>query len=137
LGTKEIDRSKNMFVLGFVYWMYNRSMGNTLQFIREKFSKNPDIAEANTKVLNAGYAYGETTETFSNRFEVKPAKMKAGNYRNITGNEATAIGLIAAAHKSGLALFYGGYPITPASDILHELSRHKNFNIRTFQAEDE
>ena len=137
LGTKEIDRSKNMFVLGFVYWMYNRSMDNTLQFIREKFSKNPDIAEANTKVLKAGYAYGETTETFSNRFEVKPAKMKAGNYRNITGNEAAAIGLIAAAHKSGIALFYGGYPITPASDILHELSRHKNFNIRTFQAEDE
>lgn len=137
LGTKEIDRSKNMFVLGFVYWMYNRSMDNTLQFIREKFSKNQDIAEANTKVLKAGYAYGETTETFSNRFEVKPAKMKAGNYRNITGNEATAIGLIAAAHKSGLALFYGGYPITPASDILHELSRHKNFNVRTFQAEDE
>lgn len=137
LGTKEIDRSKNMFVLGFVYWMYNRSMDNTLQFIREKFLKNPDIAEANTKVLKAGYAYGETTETFSNRFEVKPAKMKAGNYRNITGNEATAIGLIAAAHQSGLALFYGGYPITPASDILHELSRHKNFNIRTFQAEDE
>lgn len=137
LGTKEIDRSKNMFVLGFVYWMYNRSMDNTLEFIREKFAKNPAIAEANASVLKAGYAYGETTETFSNRFEVKPAKMKSGSYRNITGNEATAIGLIAAAHKSGLALFYGGYPITPASDILHELSRHKNFNVHTFQAEDE
>lgn len=137
LSTKEIDRSKNMFVLGFIYWMYNRNLQPTIDFLKEKFSKKPDIAEANIAVLKAGYAFGETSETFSNRFEVKPAVMKTGTYRNIMGNQATALGLIAASVKSGLKLFYGGYPITPASDILHELSRHKNFGVYTFQAEDE
>jgi 2-oxoglutarate ferredoxin oxidoreductase subunit alpha len=137
LSTKEIDRSKNMFVLGFIYWMYNRNLDTTVNFLREKFAKKPEIAEANIDVLKAGYAFGETSETFSNRFEVKPAKMKSGSYRNVMGNQATAMGLIAASVKSGLKLFYGGYPITPASDILHELSRHKNFGVYTFQAEDE
>lgn len=138
LGTKEIDRSKNMFVLGFIYWMYNRNLQPTIDFLNEKFrAKLPEIADANIKVLKAGYAFGETSETFSNRFEVKPAKMPPGSYRNIMGNQATALGLVAASVQSGLRLFYGGYPITPASDILHELARHKNFGVYTFQAEDE
>jgi 2-oxoglutarate ferredoxin oxidoreductase subunit alpha len=137
LGTKEKDRSKNMFVLGFIYWMYNRSLDKTIEFLEEKFSKKRSIADANTAVLKAGYAFGETSETFSNRFEVKPAKLPAGTYRNAIGNQLTAIGLIAAAEKAGMTLFYGGYPITPASDILHEIARHKNFGVKTFQAEDE
>lgn len=137
MGTKEIDRSKNMFVLGFIYWMYNREMENSIAFLREKFKKRPDLVEANVKVLKAGYNYGETTETFTSRYEVKAATMQKGEYRNIMGNQATALGLIAAAKKSGLELFYGTYPITPASDILHELSKHKNFGVKTFQAEDE
>lgn len=137
LGTKEIDRSKNMFVLGFIYWMYNRPLVNTEKFLAEQFKKRPELIEANLKVLKAGYNYGDTTETFSNRFEVKPAAMAKGTYRNIMGNQATALGLVAAAKRSGLTLFYGTYPITPASDILHELSKHKNFGVRTFQAEDE
>lgn len=137
LGTKERDRCKNMFVLGFVYWMYNRSIDSSVAFLKTKFASKEDIMEANVKVLKAGYHFADTCETFSNRFEVKPAKMDAGSYRNIVGNQATALGLIAASYKSGLGLFYGGYPITPASDILHELAKHKNFNIKTFQAEDE
>jgi len=137
LGTKEKDRAKNMFVLGFLYWMYNRKLDNTVNFLKEKFAKTPDILESNLKVLHAGYNYGDTTETFTTRYSVKKAKMPPGNYRNITGNQALAFGLIAAAQKSGLQLFLGSYPITPASDILHELSRHKNFGIKTFQAEDE
>ena len=137
LGTKEKDRAKNMFVLGFLYWMYNRKLDNTINFLKEKFAKTPDILESNLKVLQAGYNYGDTTETFTTRYSVKKAKMPPGNYRNITGNQALAFGLIAAAQKSGLQLFLGSYPITPASDILHELSRHKNFGIKTFQAEDE
>jgi len=137
LGTKEKDRAKNMFVLGFLYWMYSRKLDNTISFLREKFAKNPDILESNIKVLQAGFNYGETTETFTTRYSVKKAKMPAGNYRNIKGNQALAFGLIAAAQKSGLQLFLGSYPITPASDILHELSRHKNFGVKTFQAEDE
>ncbi len=137
LGTKEKDRAKNMFVLGFLYWMYNRQLDNTINFLKEKFAKTPDILESNLKVLQAGYNYGDTTETFTTRYSVKKAKMPPGNYRNITGNQALAYGLIAAAQKSGLQLFLGSYPITPASDILHELSRHKNFGIKTFQAEDE
>ena len=137
LSMKDKDRSKNMFVLGFVYWMYNRKLDATIHFIENKFIKHPNIAESNVKVLKAGYAFGETSETFSNRFEVRPAQMPAGNYRNIMGNQATAIGIIAAGRQSGLDIFYGGYPITPASDILHELSKHKNFGVRTFQAEDE
>lgn len=137
LGTKEKDRAKNMFVLGFLYWMYNRKLDNTINFLKEKFAKTPDILESNLKVLQAGYNYGDTTETFTTRYSVKKAKMPPGNYRNITGNQALAFGLIAASQKIGLQLFLGSYPITPASDILHELSRHKNFGIKTFQAEDE
>jgi 2-oxoglutarate ferredoxin oxidoreductase subunit alpha len=137
LGTKEMDRSKNMFVLGYIYWMYNRSLDNTIDFLKLKFKKRPDLVEANVNVLKAGYNYGDTIETPMNRFEVKPAPLAKGVYRSITGNQAAALGLIAAAQKSGLTLFYGTYPITPASDILHELSKHKNFDVKTFQAEDE
>lgn len=137
LGVKEKDRSKNMFVLGFLYWMYNREMKPTEEFIRQKFARKPDLIESNIAVLRAGYNYGDTSETFTTRYEVKPAPMSKGSYRNVMGNQALALGLIAAAHKAKLGLFYGSYPITPASDILHELSRHKNFNVRSFQAEDE
>lgn len=137
LGTKEIDRAKNMFVLGFLYWMYNRSLDITIKFLEDKFGKKPAILDANLKVLRAGYNYGDTTETFRTRFQVQPAKMAAGSYRNIMGNQATAIGLVAASHQAELPLFVGTYPITPASDILHELSKHKSFGVKTFQAEDE
>jgi len=137
LGTKEIDRAKNMFVLGLLYWMYNRQMDHTLKFLQEKFGNKPDILNANINVLKAGYNFGETREEFTTRYTVNPAKMPPGVYRNIMGNQATAMGLIAASKKSGLQLFYGTYPITPASDILHELSKHKNFGVKTFQAEDE
>ncbi|MFN2424557.1 MAG: 2-oxoacid:acceptor oxidoreductase subunit alpha [Cryomorphaceae bacterium] len=137
LGIKEKDRSKNMFVLGFLYWMYNRKLEPTESFIREKFAKAPELIESNLAVLKAGYHYGDTSETFTTRYEVKPAPLPKGKYRNIMGNQAVAIGLIAASRKAGLPLFYGSYPITPASDILHELARHKNFNVRSFQAEDE
>ena len=126
-----------MFVLGFVYWMYNRSLSSSIEFLNLKFKSKPKILDANITVLKAGYHFADTCETFSNRFEVKPAKMPKGLYRNIIGNQATALGLIAASQKSHLDLFYGGYPITPASDILHELAKHKNFGIKTFQAEDE
>ena len=137
LGTKEKDRAKNMFVLGFLYWMYNRSMDYTIQFIKDKFGKKPDIMESNIRVLQAGYAFGDTTETFTTTYRVEKAKMAPGVYRSVMGNQALALGLIAASQKSGLPLFLGSYPITPASDILHELSRHKSFGVRTFQAEDE
>lgn len=137
LGMKEKDRSKNMFVLGFLYWMYDRKMENTLDFLQRKFGNKPEILDANVQVLKAGYHFGETTETFGIRFRVNKAKMDPGTYRSITGNTALAYGVIAASQKSGLPLFLGSYPITPASDILHELSRHKNFGVRTFQAEDE
>ncbi|MDQ6762425.1 MAG: 2-oxoacid:acceptor oxidoreductase subunit alpha [Bacteroidota bacterium] len=137
MSTKEKDRAKNMFVLGFLYWMYNRTMDNTIRFLTEKFSKKPEILESNIKVLKAGYNYGDTTETFTTRYSVEKAKMPVGNYRSIMGNQALAYGLIAASQKSGLQLFLGSYPITPASDILHELSRHKSFGVKTFQAEDE
>ena len=137
MGMKEKDRAKNMFVLGFLYWMYNREMENTISFIKEKFGKKPEIFESNVKALQAGYNFGDTTETFRTRFTVEKAKMVAGNYRSIMGNQALSYGLIAASQKSGLQLFLGSYPITPASDILHELSRYKNFGIKTFQAEDE
>ncbi|MDB5222182.1 MAG: 2-oxoacid:acceptor oxidoreductase, alpha subunit [Chitinophagaceae bacterium] len=137
MGTKEKDRAKNMFVLGFLYWMYNRSLDNTIQFLKEKFGKKEDILNSNIKVLQAGYNFGDTTETFTTRYSVEKAKMPAGNYRSIMGNQALSYGLIAASQKSGLQLFLGSYPITPASDILHELSRHKAFGVKTFQAEDE
>lgn len=137
MGVKEKDRAKNMFVLGFLYWMYNRDMDTTISFIKEKFGKKPEIFESNVKALQAGYNYGDTTETFTTRYKVEKAKMEPGTYRSIMGNQALAYGLIAASQKSGLQLFLGSYPITPASDILHELSRHKSFGIKTFQAEDE
>jgi 2-oxoglutarate ferredoxin oxidoreductase subunit alpha len=137
MGMKEKDRAKNMFVLGFLYWMYNREMDNTIQFIKDKFGKKPEIFESNVKALQAGYNYGDTTETFTTRYTVEKAKMEAGVYRSIMGNQALSYGLIAASQKSGLQLFLGSYPITPASDILHDLSKYKNFGIKTFQAEDE
>jgi 2-oxoglutarate ferredoxin oxidoreductase subunit alpha len=137
LGTKEKDRAKNMFVLGFLYWMYSRDMESTLSFLQEKFGKKDDILNANIKALQAGYNYGDTTETFTTRYKVEKAKMKPGTYRSIMGNQALAMGLVAASQKSGRPLFLGSYPITPASDILHDLSRMKNFGVMTFQAEDE
>lgn len=137
LGMKEIDRCKNMFVLGFVYWMFSQKMDNTIRFIREKFSKKPEIAEANVTALKTGYHFGDTSETFTSRFHVEAAKLPPGNYRNINGNQAVALGLVAAAKHNDFDLFYSSYPITPASDILHELSKHKNFGVKTFQAEDE
>jgi 2-oxoglutarate ferredoxin oxidoreductase subunit alpha len=137
MGIKEIDRTKNMFVLGYVLWMFNRTLDHTINFLEDKFKKKPDVVEANVKVLKAGYNYGDTTETPTTRFSVDKAEMPSGTYRNIMGNEATALGLVAAAQRSGLELFYGSYPITPASDVLHELAKHKNFGVKTFQAEDE
>ena len=137
LGNKERDRAKNMFVLGYIYWMYNRSLDNTIDFLKEKFGKKEIILQSNIKVLQAGYNYGDTTETFTTRYKVERAKMTPGLYRSIMGNQALAMGLIAASEKSNLPLFLGAYPITPASDILHELSKYKNFGIKTFQAEDE
>lgn len=137
LGMKEKDRAKNMFVLGFLYWMYARDMETTIKFLTEKFGKKPEILESNVKVLKAGYNYGDTTETFTTTYSVQKAKMEAGSYRSIMGNQAVALGLIAASQKSGLPLFLGSYPITPATDILHDLSKYKNFGVRTFQAEDE
>ena len=137
MGTKEMDRSKNMFVLGFIYWMYNRSIENSITFIKEQFKKRPELIDANIKVLKAGYNYGDTVEAPMQRFEVKPAPVESGTYRSIMGNQAAAIGLVAASQKSGLPLFYGTYPITPASDILHDLAKNKNFGVKTFQAEDE
>jgi 2-oxoglutarate ferredoxin oxidoreductase subunit alpha len=137
LGTKERDRAKNMFVLGLIYWMYNRNLDNTITFLNEKFGKKDTILQSNIKVLQAGFNYGDTTETFSSRYRVEKAKMVPGTYRSIMGNQALSMGLIAASEKSGLSIFLGTYPITPASDILHELSKHKAFGIKTFQAEDE
>ncbi|WP_026768156.1 2-oxoacid:acceptor oxidoreductase subunit alpha [Asinibacterium sp. OR53] len=137
LGTKERDRAKNMFVLGLIYWMYNRTLDSTIDFLKEKFGKKPVILESNIKVLQAGYNYGDTTEAFTTRYKVEKAKMKSGLYRSIMGNQALSMGLVAASEKSGLPIFLGTYPITPASDILHELSKHKAFGVRTFQAEDE
>ncbi|WP_298715193.1 2-oxoacid:acceptor oxidoreductase subunit alpha [Chitinophaga sp.] len=137
LGMKEKDRAKNMFVLGFLYWLYDRDMESTLNFLNAKFSKKPEILESNVKVLHAGYNFAETVEAFASRFRVEKARMEPGTYRSITGNTALSFGLVAAGQQSGLPIFLGTYPITPASDILHELSKYKNFGIRTFQAEDE
>ncbi|MBS1687604.1 MAG: 2-oxoacid:acceptor oxidoreductase subunit alpha [Bacteroidetes bacterium] len=137
LGTKEKDRAKNMFVLGFLYWLYNRDMTSTFSFLHDKFGKQPDILDSNIKALQAGYNYGDTVEAFASRYKVSKAKLPAGKYRNITGNTALTYGLIAASEMANLPIFLGTYPITPASDILHELARHKNFGIRTYQAEDE
>lgn len=137
LGTKERDRAKNMFVLGLLYWMYNRDLQNTIDFLDEKFGKKESILQSNIKVLQAGYNYGDTTESFTTRYTVEKAKLPSGKYRSIMGNQALSYGLIAASQQSNLPLFLGSYPITPASDILHELSKHKNFGVKTFQAEDE
>ena len=137
LGVKERDRAKNMFVLGLIYWSYNRDLQNTINFLKEKFGNKEIILESNIKVLQAGYNYGETTETFSTQYTVEKAKLPPGKYRSIMGNQAVAYGLIAASEKSGLPLFLGSYPITPASDILHDLSKYKSFGVKTFQAEDE
>ncbi len=137
LNMKVAARCKNFFALGVTYWMFNRPLEPTIQWIRDKFKKTPELVEANTRVLHAGYAYGETTEIFTVRYDVRPAKLNPGTYRFITGNEAFAWGLIAASVKSRLELFLGSYPITPASTILHELAKHKHFGVKTFQAEDE
>lgn len=137
LGTKEKDRCKNMFVLGFLYWRYNRNLDDTLEYLRAKFAKKPDILDANVRVLKAGYYFGDTTETFTTQYSVSAAPLEKGTYRGIMGNEAVVLGLIAASKKSGLPLFYGSYPITPATDILHGLAPLKHYGVRTFQAEDE
>jgi len=137
LSRKEIDRSKNFFALGVLYWLYDRPMENTLDWIKNKFGKNPELAKANEIALKTGYNFADTTEVFTTHYTVKKAKIPPGKYRKLTGNEATAIGFIAASQLAGRPLFYGSYPITPASDILHELSRHKSFGVKTFQAEDE
>lgn len=137
LSSKVVDRTKNFFALGMMYWLYNRSMDATEKWIHSKFGKTPDIAEANLRAMRAGWNFGETTEIFITRYEVKPAPMQPGMYRNINGNTALALGVVTAAQKAGLEVFFGSYPITPASDILHVLSGLKHFGVRTFQAEDE
>jgi 2-oxoglutarate ferredoxin oxidoreductase subunit alpha len=137
LGKKEAERSKNMFTLGLLSWMYHRPTEGTIRFLERTFRRKPEIAAANIAAFRAGYNYGETTEAFAVSYQIKPAPMAAGRYRNISGNQALALGLVAAAQRSGLPMFLGAYPITPASDILHELSKHKAFDVRTFQAEDE
>jgi 2-oxoglutarate ferredoxin oxidoreductase subunit alpha len=134
---KEAERAKNMFALGLMSWLYGRPTESTVGFLQSKFGRRPVLAEANVAAFKAGWNYGETTESFAVSYEVKPARLKAGTYRRISGNMALSYGLIAAGKLSGLPLFLGSYPITPASDILHELSRHKHFGVRTFQAEDE
>ena len=137
LSVKIADRCRNFFAMGLIYWLYERDLEPTLHFIEEKFGSHPDIVAANEKALRAGWNFGETTEAFVSTYQVDPADLPAGTYNNIMGNQALAWGLITAAKLSGKELFYGTYPITPASDILHELSKHKNFGVRTFQAEDE
>jgi len=137
VSKKDAERSKNMFALGMLCWLYNRPTEGTIKFLTQKFGKKPLILEANLTAFKAGYAFGETTEDFAVSYEIKPAPMNPGVYRNITGNMALSYGLVAAGQLSGLPVFLGAYPITPASDILHELSKHKNFGVATFQAEDE
>jgi 2-oxoglutarate/2-oxoacid ferredoxin oxidoreductase subunit alpha len=137
ISKKEAERAKNMFALGLLFWLYHRPVDGTKAFLEKKFASKPEIMKANLAALEAGWSYGETTEDFSVQYEVKPAAMRAGTYRNISGNIALSYGLIAAGQRSGLPIFLGSYPITPASDILHELSKHKQFGVTTFQAEDE
>jgi 2-oxoglutarate ferredoxin oxidoreductase subunit alpha len=134
---KDAERAKNMFALGLLSWLYNRPTSGTMKFLESKFAAKPEIMKANVAAFQAGWNYGETTEDFSVQYEIKPATLRPGTYRNITGNSALAYGLVAASRRSGLPLFLGSYPITPASDILHELSKLKRFGVRTFQAEDE
>lgn len=137
LDTKSMDRCKNFFALGMCYWLYNRSLDNTFKWLDEKFKSKPKLAEANKLSAKAGFAYCEATEQFQERYEIPPAKLEPGLYRNISGNVALALGFVAASQQAGLPLFLGSYPITPASDVLHELSQFKNFGVTTFQAEDE
>jgi 2-oxoglutarate ferredoxin oxidoreductase subunit alpha len=137
MTSKQVDLTKNFFALGLMFWLYERSMDPTLQWVDAKFGAKPVIAEANKRALKAGYAFGETTEIFHTHYRVPAAQLPAGTYRNITGNEATALGFVAASKLARRDLFYGSYPITPASDILHQLSTYKHFGVRTFQAEDE
>nr|WP_246195547.1 2-oxoacid:acceptor oxidoreductase subunit alpha [Halopolyspora algeriensis] len=137
LSRKEAERAKNMFALGLLSWMYSRPTEGTEQFLREKFAKKPQLAEANVLAFRAGWNYGETTESFAVSYEVAPATLPQGTYRQITGNQALAYGLVAAGQRSELPVFLGSYPITPASDVLHEMAKHKNFGVTTFQAEDE
>ena len=137
LSTKIADRCKNFFAMGLVYWLFGRSLEPTLRFIDAKFGKKPDVAAANVSALRSGWAFGETTEEFGESYQVEAAELAPGTYRNIMGNQALAWGLVAASKLSGKEMFYGTYPITPASDILHELTKYKNFGVRTFQAEDE
>jgi 2-oxoglutarate ferredoxin oxidoreductase subunit alpha len=137
LSTKEVDRCKNFFALGLVYWLYGRDMEPTLRFLREKFATKPEIVDANTKALKAGWHYGETTDAFASTYKIDPAKLPPGNYKTVMGNQALAWGLMTAARLSGKELFLGSYPITPASSILEELSKFRNFGVKTFQAEDE
>jgi len=137
LSPKVVDRTKNFFALGLMFWMFSRPMEPTIEWITKRFAKEPALVEANLRVLRAGYHYGDSTEIFTSRYRVKPAPLPPGKYRNISGNEAVALGLIAAAHRAHLQLFLGSYPITPASDILHELSRYRAYDVKTFQAEDE
>ncbi len=137
LTTKNVDRCKNFFALGMVYWLFSREMDNTIEWLHKKFAKKPEIADANVRALKAGWNYSDITGVFQTRYIVDPAKLESGVYRNINGNSALAIGLVAASRRSGLPLFLGSYPITPASTVLHELARYKHFGVTTFQAEDE
>ncbi|MBI3950240.1 MAG: 2-oxoacid:acceptor oxidoreductase subunit alpha [Acidobacteria bacterium] len=137
LPHKQAERCKNFFALGLMYWLFDRPMDTTMKWIEQKFAKNPEIAQANALAVKAGYAYGDATEMFTTHYRVRRAAIQPGVYRNITGNEATALGFVAASQLAGRPLFYASYPITPASDILHELAQHKNFGVKTFQAEDE
>ena len=137
VSRKEAERAKNMFALGLLCWLYHRPTEGTLAFLQKKFASKPELLKANTIAFEAGWSFGETTEDFSVSYEIKPAPVKAGRYRNVSGNLALSYGLLVASWRSGLPLFLGSYPITPASDILHELSKHTRFGVRTFQAEDE
>jgi 2-oxoglutarate/2-oxoacid ferredoxin oxidoreductase subunit alpha len=137
MNARAVDRCKNFFALGLLFWIYSRKLEHTIEWLQKKFSTKPQLVEANTRVLKAGYYYGETAEVFQDRYEVAPAKIAPGTYRNISGNEAISIGLVVAAQKAERPLFLGSYPITPASDILHNLARYKNYGVETFQAEDE
>ncbi len=137
IGNKEKDRSQNFFALGIAFWMFDRPMETTLEWLKKKFGKRPEVYEANSRALQAGYFFGDTTRTFQQRYRIRPASLPPGTYRKVTGNEALAIGLVTAAQKMGKPLFYGTYPITPASDILHALAPLRHFDVRTFQAEDE
>jgi 2-oxoglutarate ferredoxin oxidoreductase subunit alpha len=137
LSPKDVSRCKNFFALGLMYWLYDRPLEPTINWIKAKFKAKPEFIEANEKALRAGYNYGDSTELFSTRYHIEPAKLPAGTYRSISGNEATALGFLAASVKSGLPLYLGSYPITPASEILQYLSNYKQFGVKTFQAEDE